>query len=68
MRKKLDVLVGQLRDEETLTTAHLYRAVGREQVEVDGRLRWRDLRDTLTRGEAHELVDRLEAYAAKGKP
>lgn len=64
--KKLNVLVGRLRDGEKLTTEHLWRAVGREQVlSEDGLLHWSPLRDSLTRAEASDLIDRLEQYEQK---
>lgn len=65
-KKKLDVLVGQLRDGETLTTEHLWRAVGRPQVlSEDGVLHWSPLRESLSKVEASELIERLERLAAK---
>lgn len=65
--KKLNVLVGQLRDEANLiTTPQLYLAVAREDypwLADDAEPRWRDLRDALTKAEAHALIERLETFA-----
>lgn len=61
-KKKLNVLIGRLRGEQ-LTTEHLYRAVKREPVlSDDGLLHFGPLRDSLTKLEASELIDRLETY------
>lgn len=60
-RDKLNVLVGKLRPEH-VTTEQLYRGLGREPiVGVDGEIHWSALRDTLTRQEASELIERLVA-------
>jgi hypothetical protein len=62
-RKKLDVLVGKLRPAH-LVTEQLWRSVGRALVlSEDGRLHWAPLRDSLTKAEASDLIERLEAYA-----
>jgi hypothetical protein len=74
-RKKLDVLVGQLRDGGHITTRHLYDAVavyrntGGENVvaivggyDADMVMHWAPLRESLTRVEATKLIDRLEAF------
>lgn len=65
-RKKLDVLVGHLRDGVSLTTEHLYRALNRPLVvSDDGVLHWSPLRDSLSKSEASELIDRLEKFESK---
>lgn len=70
--KKLNVLVGKLRDAGSITTEHLWAALAKERnVPVDtmiellaGRdaegLHWSPLRDSLTKAEASGLIDRLE--------
>jgi hypothetical protein len=71
--KKLNVLVGQLRDANRLETVHLYAAVGvmrdvdsgdlahaLEAIDGDGVWHWGPLRDTLSREEASSLIDRLQ--------
>jgi hypothetical protein len=79
-KKKLDVLVGKLRetDPPRLHTEHLYMAVSRlrdlhpdeeeawlaKQREGDDDLHWAPLRDTLTKEEANNLIDRLEPLEA----
>jgi hypothetical protein len=55
--RKLNVLVGQLRDQGHITTEQLYRAMGRDL--PDGELHWSPLRDSLTKQEANQLIDRL---------
>jgi hypothetical protein len=76
-KKKLNVLVGKLREGGHLTTRHLYMAMaGPRKLEVDvmaqviegaldedGTLHWGPLRDTLDRAEAGNLIERLEAMA-----
>lgn len=63
-KKKLNVLVGQLRDDGRIITEHLYLAVGREPVAgEDGAVHWSPLRDTLTKSEASNLIERLEAFS-----
>lgn len=73
--KKLNVLVGRLRDAGHLQTIHVWSAVaqmraldtemmigllgGRDEDDV---LHWSPLRDTLTKDEASSLIDRLERY------
>lgn len=63
--KKLNVLVGQLRDKGHITTAQLWRSTHREPVvSEDGELHWSPLRDSLSRAEASDLIDRLDKYQA----
>lgn len=58
--KKLNVLVGQLRDAGHITTEQLYRVTGREAVPgEDGELHWAPLRDGLSKAEASALIERL---------
>jgi hypothetical protein len=71
--KKLNVLVGQLREADKLHTEHLYWAVGRMRdvdpedlakampgaIDEAGELHYAPLRDTLSKAEASELIDRL---------
>jgi hypothetical protein len=71
-KKKLNVLVGQLRDSDRLHTEHLYQAVAKmrgcpgvsELTDVMGvdptDLHYGPLRDTLSREEASSLIDRLQ--------
>lgn len=62
-KKKLDVLVGTLRDQGHLLTGHLYTATSRDpEVGEDGEVHWAPLRDSLTKDEASALIDRLERY------
>ncbi len=66
--KKLNVLVGQLRPAH-VSTLQLWQSMGREPVlSEDGVLHWSPLRDSLTKAEASELIDRLERYAADKLP
>jgi ribosomal protein L37AE/L43A len=71
-KKKLDVLVGTLREADRLHTEHLYAAVakmrgtdpdiwieGAKSLSDDGELHWRPLRDSLTKAEASQLIERL---------
>lgn len=71
--KKLNVLVGKLRDAGQITTDHLWAAMAKERsVDVDtmiellegrdtaGVLHWAPLRDSLTKAEATGLIDRLD--------
>jgi hypothetical protein len=72
--KKLNMLVGQLRESGHITTEQLYSALARSRnVSVDvlvelypdaydefGVLHWSPLRDSLIREEASDLIDRLE--------
>jgi hypothetical protein len=71
-KKKLDVLVGQLRESGRLHTEHLFAAVGRMRdvdpedlarampgaIDENG-LHYSPLRDTLSKAEASNLIDRL---------
>lgn len=61
----LNVLVGTLREAGHITTEQLWRAVRRDPSgfsEVgDGLLHWSPLRDSLTKDEAHALIERLSA-------
>lgn len=74
--RKLDMLVGQLRESGRITTEQLWCAVAQgravdaqEMIELlagrdaAGVLHWSPLRDSLTRKEASALLDRLERYA-----
>lgn len=64
MRKKLDVLVGKLRPDH-ISTLQLWQSMGREPVpSEDGVLHWSPLRESLSKAEASELIDRLEKFAA----
>jgi Recombination directionality factor-like len=76
--KKLDVLVGSLRDAGHITTEMLYVKLARlrninvdvmieltEQPVDDGRLHWAPLRQSLTRGEANQLIDALSEFEAQ---
>jgi hypothetical protein len=78
-KTKLNVLVGTLREERAaITTEDLWKALARERgVEVptlvelyddaytpDGVLHWSPLRESLTRAEASDLIDRLERLEA----
>lgn len=72
-KKKLDVLVGKLRDTRGLITTRqlwatiaLYRVRSTDElilelggIGADGELHWSPLREALTKGEAHELIERL---------
>lgn len=63
-RKKLDVLVGSLRDAGYLTTEHLYKGMGLDPEMgrgEDGELHWSPLRESLSRDEASALIERLTA-------
>jgi hypothetical protein len=76
-KAKLNVLVGQLRDNGFITTEDLYLAIatrlrnldaGLVIEEVGGRdeaggLHWSPLREALLRPEANQLIDWLEAKA-----
>jgi recombination directionality factor gp3-like protein len=72
--KKLNVQVGQLRDAGHITTEHIWNAIANlrntttEQLvdelggrDTDGVLHWSPLRDSLTRPEAVQLIERLTA-------
>lgn len=70
--RKLNVLVGKLRPDH-IQTAHLYHAVAQlrqvdtetmiqltpDAVDEQNELHWGPLRDTLTKGEASDLIERL---------
>lgn len=70
--KKLNVLVGKLRDANHITTDHLWAALAKDRnlnvdtmIELlDGKdengLHWVPLRESLTKTEASGLIDRLE--------
>ena len=75
-RTKLNVLVGKLRPAH-ITTEQLYASLGRtrdlpaEMIaelvggrDLEGVLHWAPLRDSLTRAEATDLIDRLEIKEA----
>lgn len=63
-KKKLDVLIGKLRPVH-ISTLQLWQSMGREPVpSEDGTLHYGPLRDSLTKAEASELIDRLEKFAA----
>lgn len=70
--KKLNVLVGKLRDGGAITTEQLYAAISElRQVDPDtmtellggrdekGELHWSPLRDSLSKAEASDLIERL---------
>ncbi len=73
-RKKLDVLVGKLRDADRITTEQLYAALSKaRQVDpetmvallegardTEGVLHWAPLRESLSKAEATDLIDRLD--------
>jgi hypothetical protein len=64
--KKLNVLVGTLRDAGHITTEQVYKAMSREPVvSEDGELHWSPLRDSLSKDEASALIERLTALEAK---
>ncbi len=71
-KKKLNVLVGKLRDGGKIETRHLWAALAKsrsfdtdqmiellEGVDGEGVLHWSPLRDSLNKDEAHELIERL---------
>jgi hypothetical protein len=61
--KKLDVLVGQLRQANRLTTEQLYTACHRDALPgEDGLVHWAPLRESLSKQEASDLIERLEKY------
>ena len=75
--KKLNVLVGKLRDAGQITTDHLWAALAKERSmpvdqmvellagrDTDGTLHWSPLRDSLSKVEASGLIDRLEKVPA----
>lgn len=75
--KKLNLLVGTLREAGAISTVHLWAALANARnVDVDvmiellggrddaGELHWSPLRDDLRRGEASDLIDRLTRLEA----
>jgi len=63
--KKLNVLVGTLREAGHITTAQLYIAVGRESypwLADDEEPHWSPLRDSLSKDEASTLIERLQKF------
>lgn len=75
--KKLNMLVGQLRESGQITTAQLWAALAKDRnFPVDaliemlgghdqaGKLHWTPLRESLSRLEASNLIDRLETKFA----
>lgn len=78
MKKKLDVLVGQLRANEHIQTVHIWKSVAEMRninlllmidilsgADENGVLHWSPLRESLTRAEARALIDRLTALDEK---
>ncbi len=67
--KKLNVLVGKMRP-DLVSTLELYERLRRKPIPSDdGVLHWSPLRDSLTRSEAHELIDWLEDFTGlSGEP
>jgi hypothetical protein len=70
--KKLNVLVGPMDQDmkrRVYATVALWRVRGTDALMAelggvyDGALHWSPLRDSLTKDEAHRLIDRLEAHA-----
>lgn len=62
--KKLNVLVGQLREAGKITNEQLWRSTHREPVaSEDGEVHWSPLRDSLSKDEASALIERLQTYA-----
>lgn len=73
-KKKLNVLVGRLRDAGHVTTEQLYAALAKARSidletmvglldgarDNEGRLHWSPLRDSLSKVEASDLIERLE--------
>lgn len=79
--KKLNVLVGKLRDSGRIKTEHLWYTLAKARsfefeqmiellggVDEDGVLHWAPLRDSLTKPEATELIDRLTKLEAAEEP
>lgn len=60
-KKKLNMLVGTMRDKKQITTEQLWQAM-RPQTLFDWpqQLSWTELREQLTQAEASQLIDRLE--------
>jgi hypothetical protein len=81
-KKKLDVLVGQLRKADKLKTERIYTYIANLRTggladkmdgvdqgilpprDPDGTLHWGPLRDTLSKDEAHKLIDQLTELQA----
>jgi hypothetical protein len=77
-KKKLNVLVGTLREAGRLHTQHLYMAVAKLRgvvgdsavlvpdggIDAEGVFHWAPLRDSLSKDEASNLIDRLERLEA----
>lgn len=62
--KKLNVLVGTMRETGAITTEDVYRATGRvasAHLDENGELHWSPLRDSLSKQEASALIEHLEA-------
>jgi hypothetical protein len=71
--KKLNVLVGTLREAGKVTTEDVYRKLDDEGEDSwprdeDGTLHWSPLRDSLTKAEAHTLIEWLTAVEAGPDP
>jgi hypothetical protein len=71
-KKKLNVLVGNLRDSGHITTEQLWRGMNLDPENGrgdDGELHWSPLRDLLNRDEAHALIERLAGLEERvGQP
>jgi hypothetical protein len=79
--KKLNVLVGNLRDAGHITTENLYAALANSRSlaaddmiallegarDEEGQLHWGPLRDSLSKDEASNLIERLERLEANVK-
>lgn len=78
---KLNVLVGKLRDSGRIETQHLWSALAKsrsfevsqmvellEGADATGELHWAPLRDSLTKQEATDLIDRLTRLEAAAEP
>lgn len=70
--KKLNVLVGTLREQGHITTEQLWTSLRPEQTDLwpgdwprdeNGVLHWSPLRDSLTKQEASDLIERLQKFA-----
>jgi len=62
-KKKLNVLVGKLRDANKITTDEVYQAAGRSyEIHEVPDLHWSTLRETLTKDEASDLITKLEMF------
>lgn len=64
-KKKLNVLVGKLRDAGQVTTAEVYEMTGRVPSQTEA-LHWSPLRDELTKTEASALIETLTGIEAPG--